>query len=113
MKVQFPQMAQTDLEHSAETAERLQALITEQLPSLESEFVQDLSHISQFAGYGGNMTVDQVEYLKDNLYRCEYSYDWQISWTCAGTQESGRAKEKVRFTLTPDGEVTFKFLKFD
>lgn len=113
MKVHFPQLAQAEPEHSDEMTGRLKDLISQQLPSLESEFVQDLSHISQFAGYAGNMTVDQVEYLKDNLYRCDYSYDWQISWTCAGTQESGRAKEKVRFTLTPDGEVTFKFLKLD
>lgn len=81
--------------------------------SLEKEMVQDLSHISQAAVFSGNLTIDAVSYLKDSLFRCDYSYDWQIGWTCSGTQEAGRVNEKVRFSLEPDGTLIFKFLKLD
>lgn len=81
--------------------------------TLEAEMVQDMTHISQAAVFSGNLTVDAVEYLKDSLFRCDYSYDWQIGWTCSGTQEAGRVNEKVRFSLEPDGTLKFKFLKLD
>ncbi|WP_321323809.1 hypothetical protein [Thiomicrorhabdus sp.] len=83
------------------------------IENYSDDFVQDMSHISQAANYTGNMRVDAVIHIKDNLYRCDYSYDWAIAWTCSGTQEAGRVKEKVRFTLSPNGELEFKFLKFD
>lgn len=94
-------------------ADRLKTLISTALPEFEQTFLQDLSHISQAASFAGEMTIDDVIYLKDNLYRCDYSYNWQIAWTCAGTQESGRVAEKVRFTLDQNGEVAFKFLKLE
>ncbi|MBN2865830.1 MAG: hypothetical protein JXK16_07470 [Thiotrichales bacterium] len=91
----------------------LKTVLTENLSELETAFVQDLSHISQAASFAGEMTIDAVVFLKDNLYRCDYSYNWQIAWTCSGTQEAGRVKEKVRFTVADDGEIEFKFLKLD
>lgn len=127
MKLHCPQLAgESDvLLSSAEQADYL-ASLTQKLKSsiskaldamdksqLEAEMVQDMTHISQAAVYAGNLTVDDVVYVKDNLFRCDYSYDWQIGWTCSGTQEEGRVKEKVRFSLEPDGTLKFKFLKLD
>ena len=102
------------IESQGETlSELLKIVLSENLSELESDFVQDLSHISQAASFVGEMTIDSVVHLKDNLYRCDYSYNWQIAWTCSGTQEAGRVKEKVRFTVSDDGEIEFKFLKLD
>ena len=102
------------IESQGETlSELLKIVLSENLSELESDFVQDLSHISQAASFAGEMTIDSVVHLKDNLYRCDYSYNWQIAWTCSGTQEAGRVKEKVRFTVSDDGEIEFKFLKLD
>lgn len=127
MKLHCPQLAgETDvLLSSSEQAEyvssllnKLKSCITNQLAEmeksrLEAEMVQDMSHISQAAVFAGNLTVDDVTYIKDNLFRCDYSYDWQIGWTCSGTQEAGRVNEKVRFSLESDGSLKFKFLKLE
>ncbi|WP_040728408.1 hypothetical protein [Thiomicrorhabdus sp. Kp2] len=83
------------------------------IENYSEDFVQDMSHISQAANYAGNIAVDEIVHLKDNLYRCDYSYDWAIAWTCSGTQEAGRVKEKVRFTVNDNGELDFKFLQLD
>ncbi|NPA71275.1 MAG: hypothetical protein GXO35_00470 [Gammaproteobacteria bacterium] len=91
----------------------LKQALNERIEGLSSDFVQDLSHISLAANYSGGIRVDEVVFLKDNLYRCDYSYDWAIGWTCSGTQEVGRVKEKVRFTVDESGMLTFKFLTFD
>lgn len=113
MKKLFVELQDGPIEQGSVMTERLKALIIKSLPEFNQAFVQDLSHISQAAGYAGDMTIDKVVHLKDNLYRCDYSYSWQIAWTCSGTQEAGRVTEKVRFTLDDKGEVTFKFLKLD
>lgn len=104
-----------DLQHGDELAMDLKQVIEKQFEDteLQQAFVQDLSHISQAAVFSGDMKVDQVRYLKDNLYRCDYSYGWHIAWTCSGTQEAGRVSEKVRFTLNDDAEIEFKFLKLE
>ncbi|MDG6778180.1 hypothetical protein QCB44_05620 [Thiomicrorhabdus sp. zzn3] len=113
MKKRFSQLAHEKMEHGEVQAAQLKGLIQSVMPEMEQAFVQDLSHISTAAVYAGNMAVDRIEHLRDNLYRCDYSYDWHIAWTCSGTQEAGRVTEKVRFTLNDGGEVEFKFLKFD
>lgn len=113
MKKVFVELQGSPIEQGDIMTERLKMLITNSLPEFEQAFVQDLSHISQAASFAGDMTIDKVVHLKDNLYRCDYSYNWQIAWTCSGTQEAGRVTEKVRFTLDEKGEVTFKFLKLD
>ncbi|WP_024850888.1 hypothetical protein [Hydrogenovibrio kuenenii] len=105
-------------EYLASLLNKLKSCITYQLAEmdkskLEAEMVQDMSHISQAAVYAGNLTVDNIDWVKDNLFRCDYSYDWQIGWTCSGTQEEGRVNEKVRFSLEPDGSLKFKFLKLE
>ena len=92
---------------------KLKASLSACIESYSDAFVQDMSHISQAANYAGNLEVDSIVHLKESLYRCEYSYDWAIGWTCSGTQEAGRVKEKVRFTLNENGELDFKFLKLD
>ena len=99
--------------HNQEAADKIGQALNRVIENYTDDFVQDMSHISQAANYAGNIAVDKVEYLKDDLYRCDYSYDWAIAWTCSGTQEAGRVKEKVRFTLSENGELIFKFLKLD
>jgi len=112
MQIQFEELKEVK-QQGVENTALLQQVLTAHLPELEKEFVQDLSHISDAARYTGDMQIDNIVYLKDNLYRCDYSYQWDIAWTCSGTQESGRAKEKVRFTLEPSGLLMFKFLKLE
>jgi hypothetical protein len=114
MKVVLSQLQQLP---SWEQGEPLAVLLHEwidaRLPQWQDDFVQDLSHISTAAVYAGNIRVEQVVFLQDNLYRCDYAYDWQIGWTCSGTQEAGRVQEKVRFRVLPQGELQFQFLKLE
>ncbi len=91
----------------------LQQEIAKQLPAMEKSFIQDMSHISDAAVYDGDMRIDQIVYLKDCMYRCDYSYNWVIGWTCSGVQEAGRIQEKVRFSLSEEGQIEFKFLKLE
>jgi hypothetical protein len=93
--------------------ETILARLSERLPELEHDLVQDLSHISHFANYMGGMALDAVIYQKDNLYRLDYHYPWEINWSCADQIEQGVMNDKVRFTLAEDGEVHFKLLKLD
>ena len=94
-------------------SQKLKDSLSSCIKNYSEDFVQDMSHISQAANYAGNIAVDEIVHLKDNLYRCDYSYDWAIAWTCSGTQEAGRVKEKVRFTVNDNGELDFKFLQLD
>lgn len=107
------ELVANSMEPGSELASTLKEKLNNIIENYSDDFVQDMTHISQAATYSGNIAVDDVVYLKDNLYRCDYSYDWSIAWTCSGTQEAGRVKEKVRFTVEPNGELNFKFLKFD
>lgn len=110
MKKTFPHLIGLALDDTS--CAQLQIEIQQALADMENAFVQDLSHISTAANYAGNMAVEQVVYLKEKLFRCDYAYDWAIGWTCSGTQEAGRIKEKVRFVFDPEtGEVEFKFLQ--
>lgn len=113
LKVNFANLAADSIEHGDSIVQMLQSAINEEIVDYSDDFVQDMDHISTAALYDGNISVDSVVYLKDNLYRCDYSYDWSIGWTCSGTQEAGRVKEKVRFTLDNNGDLNFKFLKLD
>lgn len=103
----------------------LRSNLSERLSQLEPHFIQDLSHINPAARYAGEMRIDDVEFLKTvempmetgnapvHLFRCHYSYQWDIGWTCSGTSENGRVHEKVRMRLAPDGTLECLFLKFD
>ncbi len=113
MKLTLAELSGVNVEHGQALADGLKESLNSVIGDYTDDFVQDMSHISQAANYNGNIAVDEVAYLKDNLYRCDYSYDWTIAWTCSGTQEAGRVKEKVRFTVEDNGELTFKFLKLD
>lgn len=113
MKIVFKELATSATENGSAKAGSIKVLLNDCIEQYSDDFVQDMSHISQAANYSGNIAVDDIVYLKDNLYRCDYSYDWAIAWTCSGTQESGRVKEKVRFTVGDKGELEFKFLKLE
>jgi len=113
LKLTFTELSNHSLKHGDELTNVLKTLINGRIESYTDEFVQDMSHISLAANYSGNMAVDGVIFLKDNLYRCDYSYDWAIGWTCSGTQEAGRVSEKVRFTVEENGDLMFKFLKLE
>ena len=110
MKLTLTELANQSFENGDELASELTVMLNEHIADYGDDFVQDMSHISQAAIYDGNILVDQVIFLKENLYRCDYSYDWVIGWTCSGTQEAGRVKEKVRFIVNDNGECEFKFL---
>lgn len=114
MQIQRDTLKKATVVHGAEHESFLQSTISTLLDQYQDDFIQDLSHISTAANFSGDMQVDKVEYLKDNLYRCDYSYNWSIAWTCSGTQEAGRVNEKVRFLFDPEaGTLQFKFLKLD
>ena len=110
MKFIFTELVESPLIQGAQACHKLAEVLNSQRAVLEDVFIQDLSHISAAAKYNGGLQIDAVTHLKDRLYRCDYSYDWDIAWTCSGTQESGRVSEKVRFTVDEDGVLTFKFL---
>ncbi|MGC9386892.1 MAG: hypothetical protein ACP5D0_08100 [Hydrogenovibrio sp.] len=108
MKIIITELA--GLTPGEEHNDTLLACLTERLPELEQDLVQDLSHISHFAHYAGGMVLDAVIYQNDNLYRLDYHYPWEINWSCADQMAQGVMNDKVRFTLTEDGEVHFKWL---
>lgn len=112
MKKQFVELKEQALPQHEAACGALKALIDRHIEAMQDDFVQDLNHISTAAVYAGSLAVDEVVHLRDNLYRCDYSYDWQIAWTCSGTQEAGRVKEKVRFSVDGDS-LDFKFLKLE
>jgi len=111
MKTTFSQLAENPIVQGEALTQPLAEMINQNIEKWSDDFVQDMRHISESATYDGNIAVDQVSYLKENLYRCDYSYDWTIAWNCSGIQDSGRVNEKVRFTVDASGEVEFKFLK--
>lgn len=98
---------------SESTSGVIKSALSKCIDHYSDDFVQDMTHISLAANYAGNIEVDAIIHVKDNLFRCDYSYDWAIGWTCSGTQEAGRIQEKVRFRLSPKGELEFKFLKLE
>lgn len=82
------------------------------LSEMEAELITDLSHISHFANYTGDMQIDAIEHLAEQRYLMHYSFGWQINNACADQLDEGRISEKVRFELQP-GLVVFKILRFD
>ena len=108
----YPELAQLDIE-AADTLKQLQQVFQADLEALKPALNQDLSHISHFANPTGDIHLDQVERVKDNLFILHYRLGWQINYSCADQTESGELKEKLRFTLDPDGTVSFKILKLD
>lgn len=113
MNIVLSDLAELSLDNGVANTLQIKKTLNSCIENYAEDFVQDMSHISQAANYSGNIQVDEILHLKDNLYRCDYSYDWSIAWTCSGVQEGGRVKEKVRFTLEPNGELQFRFLKLD
>lgn len=83
------------------------------LNEMEAELITDLSHISHFANYTGDMQIDAIEHLAEQRYLMHYSFGWQINNACADQLDEGRISEKVRFELQPPGLVVFRILKFD
>jgi len=111
LKITIKELAGLVNLQDAVVSKQLKTVLNNHIANYSDDFVQDMSHISQAAHYAGNMLVDNVVHIKDNVFRCDYSYDWAIGWTCSGTQEAGRVKEKVRFSLNEYGELEFKFLQ--
>lgn len=101
---------QTD--HESLSQQLLQSL-GDRLNEMEAELITDLSHISHFANYTGDMQIDSIEHLGEQRYLMHYSFGWQINNACADQLDEGRISEKVRFELQPPGLVTFRILRFD
>lgn len=110
MKVIFPELQNQPLVHGTEQNDFLKAVLEKHIAEIDTGLVQDLSHISHFATYSGGMTVEKVEYQKDNLYRMDYSYPWEMNWSCADQVDEGLIHDKVRFTVSDTGEIHFKLL---
>lgn len=81
--------------------------IGEQLALIEQDLIPDFSHISHFASYAGGMTIDRIEFVRENRFRLCYSVPWEMNWSCAGQTESGVAQEKMHFTVSKDGCIQF------
>ncbi|PLA74778.1 hypothetical protein CYQ88_04100 [Hydrogenovibrio sp. SC-1] len=91
----------------------LYQLLVKNLSRMEQALVPDLSHISHFASYAGDMSLEAVEHIRDNRFRLSYQVPWQMNWSCAGQTESGIANEKIHFTVSEVGQLTFLFLRVD
>lgn len=112
MQKHYAELANLPLEAS-ETLVQIQQAFQQDLETLKPILNQDLSHISHFANPTGEIQIESIERVKENLFILHYQLGWQINYSCADQTESGQQKEKLRFTLAPDGRVTFKVLKFD
>lgn|GEM_PF-6909953 len=78
----------------------------------ESHLIPDLSHLSHFANYAGDMRFEQVEAIGDGEYRLHYSFNWQINNACADQLHEGRINEKVRFSLPAQNKIEFHLITF-
>lgn len=103
----------TDLTDQTTLNQQLMQNLRARLGEMEAELITDLSHISHFANYTGDMQIDKIEHLGEQRYLMHYSFNWQINNACADQLDEGRIKEKVRFELQPPGLVVFRILKFD
>lgn len=110
MNVNFPELKNLNLEHGTEQNDFLKTILEKHIAEIDTGLVQDLSHISHFATYSGGMSVERVQHQKDNLYRLEYSYPWEMNWSCADQVDEGVIHDKVRFTVSETGEIDFKML---
>ncbi|NCN44482.1 MAG: hypothetical protein CO158_08615 [Piscirickettsiaceae bacterium CG_4_9_14_3_um_filter_43_564] len=88
----------------------LYQLLIEKLVLIEQDLVPDLSHISHFASYTGGMKVDRVEFVRQGRFRLCYQVPWEINWSCADQSQSGVAGEKVHFTVSESGHLSFLWL---
>lgn len=103
----------TDQTDHETLSQQLVQSLGDRLNEMEAELITDLSHISHFANYTGNMQIDSIEHLGEQRYLMHYSFGWQINNACADQLDEGRISEKVRFELQPPGLVTFRILRFD
>ncbi len=90
----------------------LYQLLAQNLILIEQDLVPDLSHISHFASYAGGMSLAAIEHIRDNRFRLSYQVPWQMNWSCAGQTESGIANEKIHFTVSETGQLSFLFIRF-
>jgi len=112
MQKHYAELANLPLE-SSETLIQIQRVFQQDLEVLKPVLNQDLSHISHFANPTGNIQIDGIERVKENLFILHYQLGWQINYSCADHTENGQLTEKLRFTLSTEGCVTFKVLKMD
>ena len=103
----------TNTADSENLSQQLADALRVRLNEMEAELITDLSHISHFANYTGDMQIDAIEHLAEQRYLMHYSFGWQINNACADQLDEGRISEKVRFELQPPGLVVFKILRFD
>lgn len=103
----------TDQTDHESLSQQLLKNLGDRLNEMEAELITDLSHISHFANYTGDMQIDSIEHLGEQRYLMHYSFGWQINNACADQLDEGRISEKVRFELQPPGLVTFRILRFD
>lgn len=89
----------------------LHQTLVDNLAVIEQDLIPDLSHISHFASYAGGMSIEHIEFVRENRFRLCYAVPWDMSWSCAGQTESGIAKEKIHFTVSDDGQLNFISLK--
>ncbi len=112
MQKHYAELANLPLEAS-ESLVQIQQAFEQDLATLKPVLNQDLSHISHFANPTGEVEITAIERVKENLFILHYQLGWQINYSCADQTEQGQLKEKLRFTLSSDGTVTFKMLKMD
>lgn len=96
---------------SGEAAQCLYQFLDDNLALIEQDLVPDLSHISHFASYAGGMSIERIEFVRENRFRLCYAVPWEMNWSCAGQTESGVVKEKMHFTVDADGVLTFLILR--
>lgn len=107
-RFQWPELASlSQAQTTSETAlaTRSQALLSvmqTHLEALTPSLIQDLSHISHFAQFDGNMVLLSVDALANGRFKLRYQYDWALNWNCAGETGSGTVTESMRFRLEGD-----------
>jgi hypothetical protein len=98
----------------SEQIESLKVFISGYMVNHPDVFEVDISHISTAAVFDGGLQLDDIEWIKEDLFRLHYHYNWSIAWTCSGVQEGGQINEKVRFSVsvvdTETVSINFKFL---
>ncbi|WP_243694211.1 hypothetical protein [Vibrio viridaestus] len=95
---------------SSELCHELSEFLTANKGMFEQRLIPDFSHIDHMAHNVNGITVDAVEYIKDQRYRLKYHCDWELFRGCSDIQSSGVERDSVTFTLKTDGQIDIRFI---
>lgn len=95
----------TPIVHGAGLVSELVSVIEKHKAAFEHQLIPDLSHIDVMAHNENGIVVTGVEHLEENLYKLNFTYDWQLYRGCADIHGVGIEKGNALFTVSDNGQI--------